>query len=83
MAAYNGWLRGACREANQLVEEFMLLANIQVALTISDAFPDRSLLRRHPEPNARKLAAAAAAAKDVVSTWPLLDLSPGPSGHFD
>jgi len=53
------------REANQLVEEFMLLANIQVALIISDAFPDRSLLRCHPEPNARKLAAAAAAAKDV------------------
>lgn len=58
-----GWLR---REANQLVEEFMLLANIRVARIISSAFPGQALLRRHPEPDPRKLAAAAAAAKDVV-----------------
>ncbi len=54
------------REANQLVEEFMLLANISVAQTITAAFPNCALLRCHPSPNARKLAAAASAAKDAV-----------------
>ena len=43
------------REANKLVEEFMLLANMSVAALIADAFPERSLLRRHPPPNQRKL----------------------------
>mmetsp|Transcript_30979 Transcript_30979/g.79024 ORF Transcript_30979/g.79024 Transcript_30979/m.79024 type:complete len:1166 (-) Transcript_30979:319-3816(-) len=43
------------QEANQLVEEYMLLANMSVARLISDAFPDRALLRSHPPPNARKL----------------------------
>lgn len=38
-----------------LVEEFMLLANTSVAEVISQAFPDCSLLLRHPEPNLRKL----------------------------
>lgn len=54
-----------CRGANQLVEEYMLLANISVATAIASAFPDCALLRRHPQPNARKLAAAASAAKDA------------------
>lgn len=44
----------------------MLLANISVATSIAASFPDRALLRRHPQPNARKLAAAASAAKDAV-----------------
>ncbi|KAL5992396.1 hypothetical protein ACLOJK_013313 [Asimina triloba] len=43
------------KEANFLVEEFMLLANRKVAEVISTAFPDCALLRRHPEPNLRKL----------------------------
>lgn len=43
------------KDSNSLVEEFMLLANITVARVISSAFPDRALLRRHPEPNLRKL----------------------------
>ncbi|XP_050363087.1 DIS3-like exonuclease 2 [Argentina anserina] len=43
------------KESNSLVEEFMLLANITVAEVISRAFPDSALLRRHPEPNMRKL----------------------------
>lgn len=43
------------REANQLVEEFMLLANMSVAKFIAEAFPDRAVLRRHDGPNARKL----------------------------
>ena len=43
------------REANKLVEEFMLLANMSVAALVADAFPERALLRRHPPPNQRKL----------------------------
>lgn len=42
-------------ESNFLVEEFMLLANTTAAEVISRAFPDSALLRRHPEPNMRKL----------------------------
>ncbi|XP_048332455.2 DIS3-like exonuclease 2 isoform X2 [Ziziphus jujuba] len=42
-------------ESNFLVEEFMLLANKTAAEVISRAFPDSALLRRHPEPNMRKL----------------------------
>lgn len=38
------------REANALVEEFMLLANISVAKKILEHFPTFSLLRRHPVP---------------------------------
>ncbi|XP_058086128.1 DIS3-like exonuclease 2 isoform X2 [Magnolia sinica] len=43
------------KDSNFLVEEFMLLANTTVAEVISRAFPDSALLRRHPEPNLRKL----------------------------
>uniref|UniRef100_A0A5B7BIX7 DIS3-like exonuclease 2 n=1 Tax=Davidia involucrata TaxID=16924 RepID=A0A5B7BIX7_DAVIN len=42
-------------ESNFLVEEFMLLANCTAAEVISRAYPDSALLRRHPEPNLRKL----------------------------
>lgn len=41
--------------SNQLVEEFMLLANRSVAKFVARGFPDRALLRRHPPPDARKL----------------------------
>ena len=34
----------------------MLLANFRVARALGRAFPGRALLRRHPEPNPRKLA---------------------------
>ena len=34
------------REANQLVEEFMLLANLSVAQIISKAFPALAMLRQ-------------------------------------
>lgn len=37
-------------DTNQLVEEFMLLANISVAGKIYDAFPQTALLRRHAAP---------------------------------
>ncbi|KAK9023579.1 hypothetical protein V6N11_003794 [Hibiscus sabdariffa] len=42
-------------DSNFLVEEFMLLANMTAAEVISRAFPNGALLRRHPEPNMRKL----------------------------
>ena len=43
------------KDSNFVVEEFMLLANMTVARVISNAFPESALLRRHPEPNMRKL----------------------------
>ncbi|KAH7299125.1 hypothetical protein KP509_25G073900 [Ceratopteris richardii] len=43
------------QDSNFLVEEFMLLANMTAAKVIAGAFPDCALLRRHPEPNTRKL----------------------------
>lgn len=54
------------REANHLVEEFMLLANMAAAKAVATAFPDRSLLRRHPPPLERGLIAAATFAKGLV-----------------
>ncbi|WRX31149.1 Ribonuclease II/R - like 3 [Theobroma cacao] len=42
-------------DSNFLIEEFMLLANMTAAEVISRAFPASALLRRHPEPNMRKL----------------------------
>ena len=38
------------RDTNSLVEEFMLLANISVALHIRENFSHCALLRRHPSP---------------------------------
>lgn len=38
------------QDSNRLIEEFMLLANMSVAERIACAFPDQSLLRRHPPP---------------------------------
>ncbi|KAF8411801.1 hypothetical protein HHK36_004360 [Tetracentron sinense] len=43
------------KDSNFLVEEFMLLANKTAAEVISRAFPNCALLRRHPEPNMRKI----------------------------
>ncbi|XP_060198062.1 DIS3-like exonuclease 2 isoform X2 [Lycium barbarum] len=43
------------KESNMLVEEFMLLANRTAAEVITRAYPSNALLRRHPEPNPRKL----------------------------
>ncbi|KAJ3311013.1 DIS3-like exonuclease 2 [Boothiomyces sp. JEL0838] len=38
------------KDANRLIEEFMLLANMAVAQKISSYYPESSLLRRHPPP---------------------------------
>lgn len=57
------------REANQMVEEMMLLANISVAEKIVSHFSSCSLLRRHPIPPPRQfepLVKAAASAGIVL-----------------
>lgn len=43
------------KDANRLVEEYMLLANRSVARFLTEYYPDRSLLRRHPFPNGKKM----------------------------
>ncbi|XP_031495106.1 exosome complex exonuclease RRP44 homolog A [Nymphaea colorata] len=43
------------REANQMIEEFMLAANVSVAEKILKHFPLCSLLRRHPTPTPEML----------------------------
>ncbi|KAI8967265.1 hypothetical protein BDF20DRAFT_239344 [Mycotypha africana] len=43
------------KEANRMIEEFMLCANISVAQKIAEAFPDEALLRRHQEPIERRM----------------------------
>jgi DIS3-like exonuclease 2 len=43
------------KTSNELVEEYMLLANQSVAAFILETFPKHSLLRRHPAPQERKL----------------------------
>uniref|UniRef100_A0A7N0U7U6 Exosome complex exonuclease RRP44 homolog A n=1 Tax=Kalanchoe fedtschenkoi TaxID=63787 RepID=A0A7N0U7U6_KALFE len=67
------------REANQMVEEFMLAANISVAEKILKQFPVCSLLRRHPSPTREMLepllrtAAAVGLSLDVSSSKALAD----------
>ncbi|KAH8315854.1 hypothetical protein KR067_011338, partial [Drosophila pandora] len=43
------------REANRMIEEFMLLANQAVARFIHDSFPDIAVLRNHPPPLTKSL----------------------------
>jgi len=43
------------RQANRLIEEFMLLANMAVAHKIYTTYPDVAVLRRHPPPKADML----------------------------
>ncbi|OVA00648.1 Ribonuclease II/R [Macleaya cordata] len=67
------------REANQMVEEFMLAANISVAEKILKHFPLCSLLRRHPSPTKEMLepllrtATAVGLGLDVSSSKALAD----------
>ncbi|CAI9110453.1 OLC1v1010476C1 [Oldenlandia corymbosa var. corymbosa] len=67
------------REANQMVEEFMLAANISVAQKILDHFPQCALLRRHPTPTKEMLeplirtASAVGLQLDVSSSKALAD----------
>ncbi len=70
LSCYSVWcVWGAVqREANQLVEECMLLANMSVAKIVADAFPERALLRRHPPPDERKIGDLVQMAEDLVSS---------------
>ncbi|BFF99842.1 DIS3-like exonuclease 2 [Drosophila madeirensis] len=43
------------KEANRMIEEFMLLANQSVARFIHDSFPEISVLRNHPPPLMKSL----------------------------
>ncbi|KAL3629670.1 Exosome complex exonuclease RRP44 A [Castilleja foliolosa] len=67
------------REANQMIEEFMLAANISVATKVLEHFPFTSLLRRHPNPTKEMLepllqtAAAVGISLDVTSSKALAD----------
>ncbi|XP_054809171.1 exosome complex exonuclease RRP44 homolog A [Prosopis cineraria] len=67
------------REANQMVEEFMLAANVSVAEQILESFPSCSLLRRHPTPTREMLepllctASAVGLHLDVSSSKALAD----------
>lgn len=47
-------LRAEKREANSLVEEFMLLANVSAAHAVTSAFPEAALRRCHPPPKPLK-----------------------------
>jgi DIS3-like exonuclease 2 len=69
------------REANQLVEEFMLAANMTTARLISGAFPARALLRCHPPPSAHKMAELAAAVARLLPAAPPLDASSSGALH--
>lgn len=57
------------KEANRMIEEFMLFANIAVANKILESYPSQALLRKHPiPPSARfeKLVKQASAAGIVI-----------------
>ena len=51
----NGYHVHKQRDANKLIEEFMLLANMAVAHHIYTAYPETALLRRHPKPHQKQL----------------------------
>jgi exosome complex exonuclease DIS3/RRP44 len=53
------------KEANALVEEFMLLANITVAKQILRSFPTLSTLRRHQPPSQLQFTSLLKLAKSV------------------
>ncbi|XP_057492555.1 exosome complex exonuclease RRP44 homolog A [Actinidia eriantha] len=80
------------REANQMVEEFMLAANVSVAAKILEHFPLCSLLRRHPSPTREMLepllrtAAAVGLNLDVSTSKALansLDRAVGDDPYFN
>lgn len=51
------------REANALIEEYMLLGNMAAAQTIANGLPEQALLRRHEPPIARRMEAFVERAK--------------------
>ncbi|OAE18374.1 hypothetical protein AXG93_1783s1030 [Marchantia polymorpha subsp. ruderalis] len=67
------------REANQMIEEFMLAANVSVAEKIVEHFSQFSMLRRHPVPSPKMLepllltAAAVGVDLDISTSKALAD----------
>jgi DIS3-like exonuclease 2 len=55
LVAPGGFSLERSHEANWVVEEFMLLANIKVAEKIVEFMPQNALLRKHDAPNRKKL----------------------------
>lgn len=53
------------KESHQLIEEFMLLANMTVAQRIYEDFPDLAFLRSHPPPSAFMMKQLAKALKPM------------------
>ncbi|KAK3795592.1 hypothetical protein RRG08_010546 [Elysia crispata] len=51
----NGYSIYQQKDSNRLIEEFMLLANMAVAHKITNTFPDKAVLRRHPPPQVKPL----------------------------
>ena len=51
----NGYHVHKQRDANKLIEEFMLLANMAIAHHIYEAYPETALLRRHPKPHEKQV----------------------------
>lgn len=51
----NGYHVHKLLDANRLIEEFMLLANMAVAHHIYNSFPEKALLRFHPRPHTNLL----------------------------
>lgn len=53
-------------QANELVAEFMLLANMSIAQMIGQAYPENAMLRRHPPPQDRQLGELEAISEKLV-----------------
>ncbi|XP_067950237.1 DIS3-like exonuclease 2 [Watersipora subatra] len=43
------------KDSNRMIEEFMLLANMAVARKIHKSYPEKAILRMHPEPQGKQL----------------------------
>lgn len=73
------------REANQMVEEMMLLANVTVAERILAAFPSCSLLRSHATPAPQRfqplVQAGVAAGFDIDFSSSKVCYKPWPPAH--
>lgn len=65
------------KESHQLIEEFMLLANMYVATKINDEYPKLAFLRCHPQPNSYMLKQLA---KDLIPMG--IELSISSAGHL-
>ena len=63
------------KEANRLVEEFMLKANMSAAEFISKIFPQRALLRCHPPPSETKMKEVAEMINSLLPEMPRFDVS--------